>query len=363
MTPRRFGDTGQPPGKQDHTCQPPSHSTMVLTRRATRELRSIIRRLPAEVLLAMCGCASDSTLASLCSTSRTMRALATPVLYRSVSLTGRTQAKRFIETVASRPGLAAHVRHLSLQARAELSGRTTRTLNRILPLMTRLEDLDLRCVGFWLEGGMGSACFGELRSFRGLAISPACASLRAFLDRHGTITTLDVVSFQENENRLPAVHLPRLAEYAGSASFLSYLDDATVKGIRSLDLRALDANFGAVLSRLAPCADLRRVAGTLVNVEAAEVIDTVGEHASQIEHMVFRARIPTDLPLADVAERLGALPRLLRLSFWRYTYPSEAAGAADTWGCSMRDPRTGGARRGGLEARRRSVDTGRDSGR
>ncbi|KAF7336410.1 hypothetical protein MSAN_02295000 [Mycena sanguinolenta] len=309
MTPRRFGDTGQPPGKQDHTCQPPSHSTMVLTRRATRELRSIIRRLPAEVLLAMCGCASDSTLASLCSTSRTMRALATPVLYRSVSLTGRTQAKRFIETVASRPGLAAHVRHLSLQARAELSGRTTRTLNRILPLMTRLEDLDLRCVGFWLEGGMGSACFGELRSFRGLAISPACASLRAFLDRHGTITTLDVVSFSGKREQA-----------AG--------------GIRSLDLRALDANFGAVLSRLAPCADLRRVAGTLVNVEAAEVIDTVGEHASQIEHMVFRARIPTDLPLADVAERLGALPRLLRLSFWRYTYPSEAAGAADTWGAA-----------------------------
>ncbi|KAF7374004.1 hypothetical protein MSAN_00280800 [Mycena sanguinolenta] len=308
---------------------------MVLTRRAARDLKSIIRRLPAEVLLAMCGCASDSTLASLCSTSRTMRALATPVLYRSVSLTDRTQAKRFIETVASRPGLAAHVRRLLLR-RVELSGRTAQTLNRILPLMTRLEDLDLRSVAFWLEGGIGGACFGDLRTFRGLAIPPSWASLQAFLGRHGSITTLDVLGFRENESGLSAVHLPQLTEYVGTASFMSHLDDATVRGIRSLDLRALDASLGAVLLRLGPSANLRRVAGTLVDVEAAEVLETVGEHAPKIEHMVFRARKPVELPLATVAERLGALPRLRELGFRRYTYPSEAAGAAHTWGAACK---------------------------
>ncbi|KAF7336409.1 hypothetical protein MSAN_02294900 [Mycena sanguinolenta] len=217
--------------------------------------------------------------------------------------------------------------------KGELSGRTAQTLNRILPLMTRLEDLELRSVAFWLEGGIGGACFGDLRTFRGLAIPPSCASLQAFLGRHGTITTLDVLGFREYESRL---HLPQLTEYAGSASFMSHLDDATVRGIRSLDLRALGASLGAVLLRLGPSSNLRRVAGTLVDVEAAEVIEIVGEYASQIEHMVFRARKPVELPLAAVAERLGALPRLRQLSFWRYTYPSEAAGAADTWGAACK---------------------------
>ncbi|KAF7326727.1 hypothetical protein MSAN_02500700 [Mycena sanguinolenta] len=244
---------------------------MVLTRRATKELNSIMRWLPTEMLLAMCGYACDSTLASLCRTGRTLRALATPVLYRSVSLTEERRAKRFIETVASRPGLARHVRRLLLKGNVELPPRTTRTLTRILPLMTRLQDLDLHFADFWLEGGIGGASFSELRSFGGLAIRPSCASLQAFLDRHRSITALDVLCFRENENGLPAVHLPQLAEYAGSASFLSYLDDATVRGIRSLDLRILDANLGAVLSR---CANLRRVAGTLVGVEATKVIET-----------------------------------------------------------------------------------------
>ncbi|KAF7351801.1 hypothetical protein MSAN_01613600 [Mycena sanguinolenta] len=321
MTARRFGDSGSldslPTNRTTLANLP--HSTMVLTRRAARDLKSIIRRLPAEVLLAMCGCASDSTLASLCSTSRTMRALATPVLYRSVSLTDRTQAKRFIETVASRPGLAAHVRRLLLR-RVELSGRTAQTLNRILPLMTRLEDLDLRSVAFWLEGGIGGACFGDLRTFRGLAIPPSWASLQAFLGRHGSITTLDVLGFSGKRERT-----------------VSGAPAATHRiRIRSLDLRALDASLGAVLLRLGPSANLRRVAGTLVDVEAAEVLETVGEHAPKIEHMVFRARKPVELPLATVAERLGALPRLRELGFRRYTYPSEAAGAAHTWGAACK---------------------------
>ncbi|KAF7340485.1 hypothetical protein MSAN_02119900 [Mycena sanguinolenta] len=71
--------------------------------------------------------------------------------------------------------------------------------------------------------------------------------------------------------------------------------------------------------------------------------------------MVFRARIPTDLPLADVAERLGALPRLLRLSFLAVHVSVGSRRGGGHLGCSMRDPRTGGARRGGLEARRRLV--------
>ncbi|KAF7336572.1 hypothetical protein MSAN_00280100 [Mycena sanguinolenta] len=273
---------------------------MVLTRRATKELRSFTRRLPVEMLLAMCGYACDSTLASLCRTGKTMRALATPVLYRSVSLTERTQAERLIETITSRPSLATHVRRLSLEGKVELSGRTILALNRILPLMTRLRDLDLRCVGFWLEGGVGSACFGDLRSFRGLAFPPSCESLQAFLNRHGSITTLDVLGFQENEDELSAVRLPELARYAGSTSFLSYLDDATVRGIRSLDLCALDANLGAVLSR---CANVRRVAGLLVGVGAIEVMETVEEHVPKVEHIVFRARNPTELVRLNEARR------------------------------------------------------------
>ncbi|KAF7336596.1 hypothetical protein MSAN_02291800 [Mycena sanguinolenta] len=310
---------------------------MVLTRRATKALKSITRWLPAEMLLEMCGYVSDSTLASLCRTGRTMRALATPVLYRSVSLTDGRRATRFIEAVASRPALAAHVRRLLLKRDKEdvdLSRPTTQTLNRILPLMTRLEDLDLRCVDFWLEGGIGGVCFRDLRSFGGLAIPESCASMEAFLHRHSTITTLDVMGCWENEVGTSAVHLPQLAAYTGSANFLSFLDDATVRRILSLDLCALDANFGAVLSRLAPCAHLRRVAGTLVDVEAAEVMEAVRKYVPQIQHIALRAQVPTELPLAGVAERLGTLPLLRQLEFRRYTHASKAAGTVRTCGAA-----------------------------
>ncbi|KAF7336570.1 hypothetical protein MSAN_02289200 [Mycena sanguinolenta] len=313
-TPRWFGDRQHLPTS--------SHWIKVLTRRATKELNSI------HVVVACGNAAGDVRL----------RERFDPCLAlwnrQDDAGTGDTGAlsqhrsdrRGGGPSVSSRPlrrswALPAMSDTCLCKRERELSGRTTRTLNRILPLMTRLKDLELHLAGFWLEGGIGRARFSELRSFGGPCDPP---ELRIAAGVPGSPPT-----------GLP-VHLPRLAEYAGSASFLSYLDDATVKGVRSLDLRAFDANLGAVLSRLAPCANIRPVAETLVDVEAAEVIETVGEHASQIEHMVFRARIPTDLPLADVAERLGALPRLLRLSFWRYTHPSEAAGAADTWGAACK---------------------------
>ncbi|KAF7324267.1 hypothetical protein MSAN_02528300 [Mycena sanguinolenta] len=322
MTARRFGDSGSldslPTNRTTLANLP--HSTMVLTRRAARDLKSIIRRLPAEVLLAMCGCASDSTLASLCSTSRTMRALATPVLYRSVSLTDRTQAKRFIETVASRPGLAAHVRRLLLR-RVELSGRTAQTLNRILPLMTRLEDLDLRSVAFWLEGGIGGACFGDLRTFRGPRDPAELGVAAGFLGSPRV----------DHDVGRPGLSGKRERTVSGAPA-ATHRIQASARSTSAPSTRA-SAPFCCALARPPTSVAWPELWWTS---KPPRVLETVGEHAPKIEHMVFRARKPVELPLATVAERLGALPRLRELGFRRYTYPSEAAGAAHTWGAACK---------------------------
>ncbi|KAJ7864466.1 hypothetical protein B0H14DRAFT_2736364 [Mycena olivaceomarginata] len=91
---------------------------MVLTRRAARANNSIIRWLPNEVLAAIMADASTADLRALCSTSRLIRNIATPLLYRTVILSTVPQVKCFVRTMKRRAGssspLARHVRQFSM---------------------------------------------------------------------------------------------------------------------------------------------------------------------------------------------------------------------------------------------------------
>ncbi|KAJ7746538.1 hypothetical protein B0H14DRAFT_2985329, partial [Mycena olivaceomarginata] len=91
---------------------------MVLTRRAARANNSIIRWLPNEVLAAIMADASTADLRALCSTSRLIRNITTPLLYRTVILSTVPQVKCFVRTMKRRAGssspLARHVRQFSM---------------------------------------------------------------------------------------------------------------------------------------------------------------------------------------------------------------------------------------------------------
>ncbi|KAJ7895259.1 hypothetical protein B0H14DRAFT_3125385 [Mycena olivaceomarginata] len=75
---------------------------MVLTRSAAKAYRSIIRWLPNEILAATMVYLSRAGLVSLCRTSRLMCNIATPLLYRSVTLSTVLQLKAFLRTIEKR---------------------------------------------------------------------------------------------------------------------------------------------------------------------------------------------------------------------------------------------------------------------
>jgi hypothetical protein len=96
---------------------------MVLTRRAAKASKSIIRWLPNEILATVMVDASILDLVALCKTSRLMRNIATPLLYRAVSLATIPQINLFLRTMKQRPNsspsLCRHVRRFSIAYYAE----------------------------------------------------------------------------------------------------------------------------------------------------------------------------------------------------------------------------------------------------
>jgi hypothetical protein len=88
----------------------------VLTRRAATASKSIIRWLPNEILTAaMCNCPT-ADLAAFCKTSRLLRNIATPLLYRDVTISEISQIKAFVRTMQQRSSssLSRHIRRFCL---------------------------------------------------------------------------------------------------------------------------------------------------------------------------------------------------------------------------------------------------------
>jgi hypothetical protein len=91
---------------------------MVLTRRAAKANKSIIRWLPNEILTSVMLDVSRPGLIALCMTSRLMRNIAMALLYRTVSLSNVRQIKAFLRTMKQRSSLSLplsrHIRRFSI---------------------------------------------------------------------------------------------------------------------------------------------------------------------------------------------------------------------------------------------------------
>ncbi|KAJ7348277.1 hypothetical protein DFH08DRAFT_808017 [Mycena albidolilacea] len=182
---------------------------MVLTRRAARANNSIIRWLPNEVLAAVMEDASTADLLALCSTSRLIRNIATPLLYRTVILSTVLQVKCFVRTMKRRAGssspLARHVRQFSLtdvgNPDFNIPWSLFKGITSVISDLFNLEELDLLIL---LDRALE---FAEMLLFR--AYFPNLLTFRY------------AVQWMTSRERFEPLFLPNLLSYNGPSSVIS----------------------------------------------------------------------------------------------------------------------------------------------
>ncbi|KAJ7246118.1 hypothetical protein B0H12DRAFT_1325188 [Mycena haematopus] len=211
---------------------------MVLTRRAARANNSIIRWLPNEILAAVMWYLPKLDLVALCATSRLIRNIATPLLYRAVFLSTVPQITLFIRSMTRRSGvsLSRHVRRLSItnedvDLSLELPPTLVKAITSVLSRLCHLEVLDLLLV----NGGetteftdmLHHSYFPKLSTFQYTIQSPTSTTLAVFLNRHPTIVDLTLTQY-DRLNALDRIVLPNLKVYTGASSFIpSFNFDST----------------------------------------------------------------------------------------------------------------------------------------
>ncbi|KAF8149211.1 hypothetical protein K438DRAFT_1779404 [Mycena galopus ATCC 62051] len=202
---------------------------MVLTRRASRAEKSIVRWLPNEVIAEVMSELSRGDLATFCRTSRLLHNIATPLLYRAVSFSKLAQLKAFLRTmkVQSRStSLAPHVRQFFCSALEEFGDvnltRFVKAITSVLLEFVNLELLDLLFTrDIDLPDLLQHGFFPNLSTFR--CIIGSSASLPAFLNRHSRITHATLPRLGRVD-KLDSIHLPNLKNYEGCASFVPFIN-------------------------------------------------------------------------------------------------------------------------------------------
>ncbi|KAF7342617.1 hypothetical protein MSAN_02018500 [Mycena sanguinolenta] len=266
---------------------------MVLTRRAATEQNSIFKCLPNEILTAVMSHSSKSDLLALCKTSRLLRNLATPMLYRTISLRTNAQMKTFLRTMKSirsntrkslSPRLSDHVRQFVVEDRQcmrNLPKRTAEFLSSLLPKLHHLNSLDLM-LNKTLEFTemLEHAYFNNLSMFR-YTISPHNLTLlSSFLNRHPTITHLILIydARPKSVPQLNDMHPPRLKSYAGSSFFVRFFDTTTLCSVTSVCLwfHPHNRDIDAALRPLAPMTALYTIGvfGFPEDIRESNVLET-----------------------------------------------------------------------------------------
>ncbi|KAF7373724.1 hypothetical protein MSAN_00583400 [Mycena sanguinolenta] len=191
-------------------------------------------------------------LVVLCRTSRLFRNLATPLLYRSVSLSTDRQLHCFVRTMTkpSCAHLSNHVRRFSItdeEVELKLTPPIVNSITSIVSKFTRLEVLDL-ILAFPVEFTdlLRDASFPHLATFQYTLQQHTALLLPSFLNRHPTLFNLGLTRISVVDELPPdTISLPNLGIYNGpsavacafapatghitSACLLWYPDDLDVK--------------------------------------------------------------------------------------------------------------------------------------
>ncbi|KAJ7657770.1 hypothetical protein DFH06DRAFT_1297766 [Mycena polygramma] len=209
---------------------------MVLTRRASK---CIIRWLPNEVLTEvvqyLMPLNSDSEsyedLLALCRTSRLLQGLTTPVLYRDLRLYTIFDIHACFSTLRAHATSqrAQFVRRLVMgdldgDADIELSADLIRELAPVWHGLCHLQHLELSVVGP-LSSLLQESHFPELTELKSTVPASFSEALRSFINRHSTLTSLDLVRGGTNTviPNFGTISLPHLKRYTALGCFVSNL--------------------------------------------------------------------------------------------------------------------------------------------
>ncbi|KAJ6485431.1 hypothetical protein C8R47DRAFT_1130171 [Mycena vitilis] len=211
---------------------------MVLTRRGSK---SIARWLPDEILSETMGYASPMTLVALCSTSRLMRALATPLLYRTVYLRNQHTIRKFTTTLAKRETsndpYSRHVREFTISV--GLFMLPVEVVDGALSMLPTLKNVWSLAI-LWFNKvpellSLRHSPFPKLSTFKYRVYNcmfpdgkfhNSIAFITPFINHHPTITFLSLtrskLMFRLGPPMEP-LYLPNLMGYSGPASFVPWL--------------------------------------------------------------------------------------------------------------------------------------------
>ncbi|KAF8130950.1 hypothetical protein K438DRAFT_1999085 [Mycena galopus ATCC 62051] len=224
---------------------------MVLTRRA---YKSIVRWLPNEVLTEILEYLSADDLILLSRISRLVHGLATPPLYRSINLGELTAIEKLVSVLEkyrdSPVSQSRHVQEFSVMMiddspmYPDLANRITAAISNCPNLRT----LQLLMSKTHLGAMLRDSHFSILRTFRYAAAPDVSTALPAFINRHQTITELDIVCGGEGNFSLAPIQLRHLTTFSGETLFIpSLICDKT---LRLVCIYYLDRDFVPVLERL-----------------------------------------------------------------------------------------------------------------
>ncbi|KAK6974941.1 hypothetical protein R3P38DRAFT_3130144 [Favolaschia claudopus] len=220
---------------------------MVVTRRAARAARSSITRLPVELLDIIVRYLSLEQAAAMCQISRLFNALATPILYQSVTFNTDEQLLAFLNTMNRPSGasLVPHIQHLALPRddtlyMPELVEDITVSL---LPL-SNLRFLDLLTTDeVYFITFLQTAQFPRLSRFRIAVHSENSEALHDFLQRHHrTLQHLTITHAEQVEFPSP-IHLPQLHSLYTTDLLLSRLN---IEDAPLVELRIYNIDEGRV---------------------------------------------------------------------------------------------------------------------
>ncbi|KAF7378192.1 hypothetical protein MSAN_00243800 [Mycena sanguinolenta] len=278
---------------------------MVLTRRAARELNSIVRWLPNEILSAVMSYSSKSDLLVLCRTSRLMHNIATRLLYHTVSLATGAQMEAFLRTMEliqcntdSSPSLFDHVRQFVIKDQkctANLSTRAVELLASVISQFRYLESLDLL-----LEKTIEFAEVLDQAYFKkSLGVAIHCSIAKSAL----------LSESSSDDNPFDSPFQTILSPFFNAASIRSVLSTCVMSSRDDLEIQT-------ALLLLTTTTELSTLAVAVqYNINVSAFLEAVTRHIPRIEVVVLRRGNlgATQISKEDILEIATSLEKLSHL--------------------------------------------------
>ncbi|KAF7336580.1 hypothetical protein MSAN_02290200 [Mycena sanguinolenta] len=290
------------------------------TRGAVREADKI----PNEILTEMFTHAPRAVLARICRTTKRYRAVATPLLYRTVANLNLLELETWVETMVANSELSPHVWYFEISGTRGLCEEAAIQLTTVVAQLHNLRILNVVGDLCRLGGKLCSASFKQLHTIRCTAMRSTSTCLATFLNRQEAVSTLTMDCTSRQPRPFEAlIQLPKLTSYRGESMFLPDLHDSSMCGLTVAHLWAwtFDIEWEPLMERFGRFSVLRDLTADVCRVKGSAALEAIAKHLPRIEAIKIRAKGPRrderrpDIGLAEVPHALGPFQALNSLSF------------------------------------------------